>query len=127
MQSLIKRLADNQDEILKVTIEEGQGEGMRFAGVKSVVAFRNWLKRVCGDENLGLRPENPKSMRSNFWLIRAKIDDSLLQLISALDTIADGERRKIEAERELRLALWKYKEAKLQGAPANEIKIEDLI
>ena len=112
MQTLRKRLAERRDEILKFTAEKGRLVGMRFAGVKDYIAWLRWLERETGNRNFGICPTNPDTTESHCELLHAKAHSALNKLLSALDTLAEGERQKLMAEKELRLYIWKYKEAK---------------
>jgi hypothetical protein len=118
-----------KNEILKETALHGQQSGISLAnkltGCKGY-GFQRWLEETTGDEHFGLHPTNPKSIRSNYWLIRQKIEQAFLQSISNLEAIADKQRENEELEREIRLLKWKLMEARRQGAPANELKLAEV-
>ena len=115
MQSNKKRYPKGSDEanrILKVTAEEGRGPGQEYAGIKDYLAWCRWLEYATGNPNFGICPTNPKEVRSDSELLRAKAHNAFGKLLSALDDIAEGERQKLLVEKELRLFIWKYMEAK---------------
>lgn len=119
-----KILQPFKNEILKETAKHGQQAGVSLAdkltGYKGY-GFQRWLEEMTGDEYFGLHPTNPISIRSNYWVIRQKIEQAFLQVISNLEGIADRQRENEELEKEIRLLKWKLMEARRQGAPANEL------
>ena len=120
MKPLIKRYpkdADETRELLKFTAEKGRPAGMRLAGVRDWLAWTNWLKDVTGNPNFGICPTNPDSVKSDREILRSKTHSALSQLLSALDTVAEGERQKLIAEKQLRFCIWKYKEARRNREP----------
>lgn len=113
-----KILEPFKNQILKETAEHGQQAGIGLAreltGCKGY-GFQRWLKETTGDENFGLHPTNPKSIRSNYFILQAKLEQAFLQTISNLETIADKQRENEELEKEIRLLKWKIMEARRQG------------
>jgi len=101
-------LKDRADEILRFTAEKGRSAGQRFAGVKDWVRWTKWLEGETGDPHFGICPTNPDEVRSDRELLHAKAHSAFNKLLSALDKIAEGERQKLMAEKELRLYIWRY-------------------
>jgi len=115
MQAYSKKFPKGSDEangILKVTAEKGQWTGQEFAGIKGYLAWKKWLEYATGNPNFGLCPTNPDNPWTDSELLRTKAHNALGKLLNALDVIAEGEARKLEAERQLKTQLWKYLEAK---------------
>jgi hypothetical protein len=124
-----KILQPFKNEILKETAEHGQQAGITLANKLTGYmgyGFQRWLKETTGDEHFGFHPTHPSSIKSNYWLIRQKIEQAFLQSISNLEAIADKQRENEELEREIRLLKWKLMEARRQGAPANELKLAEV-
>jgi len=114
MQSLKKKYPKGSDEanaVLKVTREEGRGAGQEMVGC-TYIPFINLLEYLTGNPNFGLCSTNPKEDRTDSELLRAKTHCAFGKLLSALDNIAEGEHQKLLAEKELRMFIWKYLEAK---------------
>lgn len=121
MQSLKKRLADRRYEILDFTRKYGRYRGQDYAGVKDYIAWTKWLEAETGNPNFGVCPTNPDEVRSDCEVLRAKAHSALGKLLSALDDIAESERQKLLAEKELRLFLWRYMGNQGKGKPC-EVK-----
>jgi hypothetical protein len=119
MKSTRKLLEPFKNQILKETAEHGQGAGIRLAdklvGGYKGYGFRQWLKNEAGDENFGLHPTNPKSIRSNYFILQTRLEQAFIQTISNLEIIADRERENEELEKEIRLLKFKIMEAHRRG------------
>ncbi len=57
MKSAHARLDPQKEEVLKVCDTFGQFHAMDRFKIKSVIAFRAWLKDVTGNENYGIAPK----------------------------------------------------------------------
>lgn len=112
MESLKKRLANQRDEILDYTEKYGRYKGQEFSGARDWIAWIKWLEAETHNPNFGICPTNPDDPRTDSELLRAKAHSALGKLLIALDTVAEGERRKLLAEKELRWMIWRYSETK---------------
>ena len=121
MKPLRLQLKDKKDEILRVTADKGQFEGMRFAGVKSYIPFTRWLKEVTGSEKFGVCPTNPDSLRSDSWASHQAWMDSHKKRLSLLETKISLEREIAEVEQDIRLWEWKILEAKRTPVELSEV------
>lgn len=114
MKPLRIALKDRTDDILRVTAEKGQFQGMRFAGVRDYIAFTRWLKEVTGSETYGLRPANPDSLRSDSWTCHQAWMERHTARLSLLKRKADLEREIEEVEQDIRMWEWKILNKKVQ-------------
>lgn len=110
-----KILQPFKNEILKETAEHGQQAGISLAnkltGYKGY-GFQRWLKEITDNENFGLHPTNPVSLRSNLWTVRQRLEQAILQTLSNLEAIATKQAENEGLEEEIRLLKWKLMEAK---------------
>ena len=130
MQNTARRLEPFKNEILKETAERGQFSGLRRAqeltGLKSIIAFRRWLREVTGNENFGLSPSNPRSIKSSYWIISRRLEQNFLEHLADLRVIAEKEAHIKELDKERKLLEWKFMEAVRQGEPASELKLAEV-
>jgi len=113
MQSLKKKYPKGSDEanaVLKVTREEGRGAGQEMVGC-TYIPFINLLEYLTGNRNFGLCSTRTQT-RSVCEVLDTKAHSALSKWISSLDARIEAEKRGLEAERELKLLLLEYYEAK---------------